>query len=181
LQIGGRDIKTKIARQIRILHANTAFEPHQWTMFKRVFAHNVDDKKNGCAAYNKPLLSETFKCFPSEVKLVKRREDVRDDESRQVSHRHFFARVKTLTQHMLCSRRLGACKAFESVLSEQRRQSLLGLAVNCPYQASVQTPKLAQIYVYIIKTNLAETLVFRKMQSSFSDRLRRCSHLCLIS
>jgi hypothetical protein len=50
----------------------------------------------------------------------------------------------------------------------------LGLAVNCPYQASVQTPKLAQIYVYIIKTNLAETLVFRKMQSSFSDRLRRC-------
>ena len=35
----------------------------------------------------------------------------------------------------------------------------------------VQTPKLAQICVYIIKTNLAETLVFRKMQSSFADRL----------
>ena len=41
--------------------------------------------------------------------------------------------------------------------------------------------KLAQICVYIIKINLAETLVFRKMQSSFADRLRRCSHLCLIS
>ena len=76
---------------------------------------------------------------------------------------------------------LGASKVFESVLSEQSLQSLLGLAVNCPYQASVQTPKVAKIHVYIIKTNLAETLVFRKMQSSFADRLRRCSHLCLIS
>jgi hypothetical protein len=63
-------------------------------MFKRVFAHNLDDKKNWCT-YNKSLLSKTFKCFPSEVKLVKR-EDLRDDEGRQVSHRHFFAGVKTL-------------------------------------------------------------------------------------
>jgi hypothetical protein len=68
LQIGGHYIKTKIARQIRILHANTAFEAHQWTMFKRVFAHNLDDKKNWYA-YNKSLLSKTFKCFPSEVNL----------------------------------------------------------------------------------------------------------------
>ena len=29
-----------------IIHAKTAFEAHQWTTFKRVFAHNVDDKKN---------------------------------------------------------------------------------------------------------------------------------------
>jgi hypothetical protein len=127
-------------------------------MFKRVFAHNVDDKKNGCAAYNKPLLSETFKCFPSEVKLVKRPEDVRG--------RHLFAGVKTLTQQMSCSRRLGASKAFKSVISEQRRQSLLGLAVNCPYQASVQTPKLAQIYVYIIKTNYQLKLNFYNVNNT---------------
>ena len=43
---------------------------------------------------------------------------------------------------------------------------------------SVQTPKLAQICVYTIKTNLAETLVFRKMQSSFADRLRR--YICYL-
>jgi hypothetical protein len=50
----------------------------------------------------------------------------------------------------------------------------------CP-TSSGQMPKLVQICVYIIKTNLAETLVFRKMQSSFADRLRICCHLCLIS
>jgi hypothetical protein len=35
----------------------------------------------------------------------------------------------------------------------------------------MQTPKLAQICVHIIKTNLVETVVFRKMQSSFALNL----------
>ena len=109
-----RHIKTKIARQIRTLHANTAFEAHQSTMFKRVFAHNLDHKKNWYA-YNKSLLgyqnnrnpegSKTFKCFPSEVKRVKL-EDLRDDEGRQVSH-YRIAGVKSNVEDVFVISTLG--------------------------------------------------------------------------
>ena len=180
MQIGGRDIKTKIAHQIRILHANTAFEAHHWTMFKRVFAHNLDDKKNWCA-YNKSLLSKAFKCFPSEVKLVKR-EDLRDNEGRQVSHRHFFAGVKRLTQQMLCSRRWGQVRHsnhyYQSKVGSRFWRLLLNILSLSNQSANAKAS--ANLCLHYIKTNLAETFVFRKTQSSFADWLT-CGHLCLIS
>ena len=61
-------------------------------------------RKIGAHTINRFLVKHS-NFFPSEVKLVKR-EDLRDDEGRQVSHRHFFAGVKRL-QQMLCSRRWG--------------------------------------------------------------------------
>ena len=36
-------------------------------------------------------------------------------------------------------------------------------------------------FVFIIKQNVSGNSRVRKMQSSFAGRLRRCSHLCLIS
>ena len=40
---------------------------------------------------------------------------------------------------------------------------------------------LAIDIMFIIKQNVSRNSCVRKMQSSFADRLRRCSHLCLIS
>jgi hypothetical protein len=156
LQIGGHYIKTKIARQIRILHANTAFEAHQWTMFKRVFAHNLDHQKNWCA-YNKSLLNKTFKCFPSEVKLVKREDarDSRDDEGRQVSHRHFFAGVKTLTQQMLCSRRWGKVRHSNQYYQNNVGSRFGGLLLNLLSLSSqcANAKASANFCLHYLKTN----------------------------
>ena len=37
------------------------------------------------------------------------------------------------------------------------------------------------VIMFIIKHNVSRNSCVRKMQTSFADRLRRCSHLCLIS
>jgi hypothetical protein len=137
-------------------------------MFKGVFAYNLDDKKNWCA-YNKSLLSKTFKCFPSEVKLVKR-EDLPDDEGRQVSHRHLFAGVKTLTQQMLCSRRWGQVRHSNQCYQSKVGSRFGGLLLNILSfsKQSANAKASANLCLHYIKTNLAETLVFRTTQSSFA-------------
>lgn len=84
-------------------------------MFKRVYAHNLDRNKNWYA-YNKSLFgyqenrnheaSKTFKCFPTEVKRAKL-EELRDDEGRQVSWRHFYAGRKMNIQDVFVIPTLG--------------------------------------------------------------------------
>ena len=112
--------------------------------------YNLDDKKNWCA-YNKSLLCKAFKCFPSEVKLVKR-EDLRDEEGRQVSHRHLFAGVKTLTQQMLCSRRLGQVRHSNQYYQSKVGSRFWGLLLNILSLSSqcAKSKAIAQIDVCII-------------------------------
>ena len=59
-------------------------------------------------------------------------------------------------------------------ISRDRKQYSKSFCFNCKIIVHANAKAIVQICVYIIKSNLVETLVFRKMQSSFADRLRRC-------
>ena len=84
-------------------------------MFKRVYAHNLNRNKNwyaynksflGCQENRNPEASKIFKCFPTEVKRVKL-DELRDDEGRQVSWRHFYAGRKMNIQDVFVISTLG--------------------------------------------------------------------------
>ena len=90
-------------------------------------------RKNWCA-YNKLLLSKTLKCLPLEVQRFKL-EDLRDESQTTKVARYriaimpFLCRGEDTDTTDVMFSMLGASKAFESVLSKQSRQLLLGLAV----------------------------------------------------
>ena len=95
-----------------------SFEVDNSRMFNRVYGHNLDRNKNWYA-YNESFLgyqenrkreaSKTFKCFPTDrvLKGSIKLEELRDDEGRQVSWRHFHAGRKMNIQDVFVISTLG--------------------------------------------------------------------------